>query len=325
MYFQGHNSSDHRMDPSPNITFIICTYNRADYLDDTLHSLMQQPVEDAVAELLVVNNNSTDHTAQVVEKYLQNANPDSFRVSYFEEKEQGLSFARNCGIREAASENIVFVDDDIRADQHFLENWLFFFENYPDYKAAGGKILVQFDDHKPRWASHYLLSLFGHHDLGIRVRKYPGNKYPFGGNMGFRKSIFNDTGLFDTDLGRKGDQLTANEEKDLFNRIKSLGEPILYLPNALLYHRIGSERATKNYIRKQAEGMGKSVARQTKDSLGLKLIHGSKEILKTAVSLGLFLIYLIGFTPAKGIMLLKFRYWILLGYTSERKNPGKTF
>jgi glycosyltransferase involved in cell wall biosynthesis len=305
------------MDPSPNITFIICTYNRAEYLDDTLHSMSHQSVQNEVAELLVVNNNSTDHTDEIAAKHRENAESTAFKVSYFVETEQGLSFARNRGIKEAASENIVFVDDDIRADQHFIENWIKFFENYPNYNSAGGKILVQFDDHKPKWVSHYLLSLFGHHDLGKKVREYPGNKYPFGGNMGFRKKLFDEAGLFDTDLGRKGDQLTANEEKDLFNRVKSLGEPILYLPKALLHHRIGPERATQDYIRKQAEGMGKSVARQTKGSFKLKLTYVFKEIFKTAVSLGLFLIYLIGFTPAKGTMLLKFRYWILKGYTTE--------
>lgn len=307
------------MDPSPNITFIICTYNRAEYLDDTLHSLMQQPVENVVTELLVINNNSTDNTPGVVAKHRKQVDTTAFRISYFEEAEQGLSYARNRGIREAASNYVVFVDDDVRADQHYIENWINFFENYPNYNAAGGKILVQFDDHKPKWASHYLLSLFGHHDLGKKIREYPGNKYPFGGNMGFRKIIFEQAGLFDTDLGRKGDQLTANEEKDLFNRVKSLGEPILYLPQALLYHRIGPERATKEYIRKQAEGMGKSVARQSKANIQLKLSHTIKEVFKMAVSLGLFLIYLLGLTPAKGFMLLKFRYWIFKGYTSERK------
>lgn len=307
------------MDPSPNITLIICTYNRAEYLDDTLHSLLQQPVENIVTELLVVNNNSTDNTPEVVAKHREQADPSAFRISYFEEAEQGLSFARNRGIKEAASEHIVFVDDDIRAEQHFIENWINFFETYPNYHAAGGQIRVQFDDHKPKWASHYLLSLFGYHNLGKKVREYPGNKYPFGGNMGFRKELFEETGLFDTDLGRKGDQLTANEEKDLFNRVKSLGEPILYLPKALLYHRIGPERATKDYIRKQAEGMGRSVARQAESSPKLKLNHNFKEIFKTAVSLVLFLIYLIRLTPSKGIMLLKFRYWIFHGYTSERK------
>lgn len=311
------------MDPSPNITFIICTYNRAEYLDDTLRSLMQQSIENVVAELLVVNNNSTDNTPEIVEKHHEKADPTAFQISYFVEIEQGLSYARNRGIREASSDNIVFVDDDIRADQYFLKNWINFFESHPKYKAAGGKILVQFDDQEPGWTSHYLLSLFGFHDLGKTIREYPGNKYPFGGNMGFRRSIFNETGLFDTDLGRKGAQLTANEEKDLFQRIRSLGEPILYLPDALLYHRIGPERATKDYIRRQAEGMGKSVARQAKGSFKLKLIHVIKELFKTTVSLGLFLIYLMGFTPAKGIMLLKFRYWILIGYLHER-NLGWT-
>ncbi|MFP8490143.1 glycosyltransferase [Gracilimonas sp. Q87] len=304
------------MNKDLNITFIICTYNRAAYLDDTLHSMLQQNFNEGSVEILVVDNNSEDDTDVIVKNFMDRDASSRITISYCLEKEKGLSHARNRGINEAKTDNLVFIDDDILATKGFISNWLSFFQNYGEFNAAGGKIHVQFDESKPKWASHFLLSLFGHHNLGNKIKSYPPNKYPFGGNMGFRRHIFSKAGKFNTDLGRKGKKLTANEEKDLFNRIKALDEPILYLPDAALYHRIGEERATKEYIRKQAEGMGRSISTQVQGSSKRKVKHFLTEIFKTSVSLGLFVVYLFGFSPSKGFMLLKFRYWILQGYLS---------
>lgn len=305
------------MDISANITFIICTYNRADYLDDTLNSLLQQDIKNASVEILIVDNNSKDDTRSIVQKYTDTPSGSSFSVAYCLEETQGLSHARNRGIIESQSENIVFLDDDILVADGFIRSWHHFFTDYPDNNAAGGKIHVQFDAKRPKWVSHFLLSMFGHHNQGNHIKPYPSGKYPFGGNMGFRKQLFAKVGMFNTELGRKGKTLTANEEKDLFNRIKAIGESILYLPDAALYHRIGEDRATKEYIRKQAEGMGRSMAIQTQGSIKMKGRHYMVESFKFLVSMGLFLVYLIGLRPAKGVTLIQFRYWIFKGYHSS--------
>jgi len=58
------------MSQQPVVTFIICSYNRAEYLDDTLQSLQEHASSGGPAyELLVVDNNSTDQTAEVAQKY----------------------------------------------------------------------------------------------------------------------------------------------------------------------------------------------------------------------------------------------------------------
>ncbi|MEX2478146.1 MAG: glycosyltransferase [Gracilimonas sp.] len=305
------------MESIPNITFIICTFNRAHYLDDTLQSILQQKTYSQIIEILVVDNNSTDNTYSIFQKHRDSTKTDNFILSYCKEREQGLSYARNRGISESKSENIVFLDDDVSLTKNFLKNWLHFFKTYPDYKAAGGKIIVRFDTKKPNWVSHFLLTLFGHHNLGNSIKPYPSNKHPFGGNMGFRKAIFLKTGIFNTYLGRKGEELTSNEEKDLFNRIKSENEPILYLPNTTLYHRIGAERLTLSYIKRQANGLGKSIAIEVHGSTKRTLNHFLNELFKTFVSLALLIVYTLGLRPAKGITLLKFRYWVLQGFLEK--------
>jgi GT2 family glycosyltransferase len=166
--------------------------------------------------------------------------------------------------------------------------------------------------------SYFLLPLLGHHDLGDTPKKYPPNKYPFGGNMGFRKSLFEKTGLFNTDLGRKGKELNAAEEKELFMRIRKLSTPIYYLPNAFLYHRVDSSRLTVDFIRKQAMGLGRSMKLQLQDStfttfLKTWMIEAGKFLATIPIALG----YILGLKSAKAKMLFRFRRWIWTGYKSQ--------
>jgi glycosyltransferase involved in cell wall biosynthesis len=306
----------------PVITFIICSYNRAHYLDDTLHSLLKSH-NDPDFELLVVDNNSEDETSEVVKKYQKSINKDGKPIRYIKETKQGLSHARNRGIDEADAPYIVFLDDDICASESLIPAWISFFDENPNAVAAGGKIQVQFDAPRPSWMSHFLLPLLGHHDLGASPNTYPKDKYPFGGNMGFKKSVFEEVGYFDTNLGRKGKSLNAGEEKELFRRIRENHNDIYYVPDAFLYHRVGADRLTKDYIRKQALGLGQSMHFRLREaSTPLKLKNWLSEVVKLVGSIPLAIGYLLALQPAKAIMLFQFRKWIWEGYQANKSPNG---
>lgn len=304
----------------PVVTFIICSYNRANYLNDTLHSLLyNQP--NSNFELLVIDNNSDDQTPEVVKKYQKSINKDGKPLRYIKETKQGLSHARNRGIREAKAPYVIFLDDDIRTSESLIPAWISFFENHPNAIAAGGKIHVQFDAPRPSWMSHFLLPLLGHHDLGSSSQKYPKNKYPFGGNMGFKKSIFENIEPFNPNLGRKGESLNAGEEKELFRRIRNEYNDIFYVPDAFLYHRVGEDRLTKKYIRKQAQGLGQSMRLQLRNASTLqKSTNWLSEAMKFWGSFPLALGYLFILQPAKATMLFQFRRWIWEGYFETSGN-----
>jgi glycosyltransferase involved in cell wall biosynthesis len=264
--------------------------------------------------LLVVDNNSTDETPEVVQQH-QKKNPvQDIQICYVKEKNQGLSHARNRGIEEANAPIIVFVDDDIRASKNYINSWIHFFEGHPDVNAAGGKIHVQFDDPRPDWMSSYLLPLLGLHDFGTSIKPYRKTDYPFGGNMAFKADIFDEYGTFNTDLGRIGSDLKASEEKELFRRLQQDDLTISYVPDALLYHRVNSSRLTKDYIRRQAIGLGQSIALQLKHASGWLIISTMmKEIGKWAATVALFVFYGLKLRLSKGVTLFQFRYWILKG------------
>ena len=101
------------------ITVILCTYNRCESLSMALESVALSSLPASVEwDVLVVDNNSRDLTRPVVEKFCQRF-PKRFK--YVFEARQGKSFALNRGIREAAGDVLVFIDDDITVEP----NWLF--------------------------------------------------------------------------------------------------------------------------------------------------------------------------------------------------------
>lgn len=303
----------------PKISFIICTYNRAEYLQDSVETLLQNEANPEYYQLLIIDNNSADETKAIVQE-AQASYPDH-NISYITETKQGLSHARNRGIEESDCPIIVFVDDDVMVPENYIDSWLEFWKMKPNAKCAGGKIEVQFDDPRPSWMSYFLLPLLGHHDNGSKLTTYGKNAYPFGGNMGFKSSIFDQFGNFDTELGRKGKELKASEEKELFQRIKKAGVGIFYVPKAKLFHRVNKSRLTEEYIKEQAIGLGESIAIQNRHkSSATKLSWAITEFLKWMTSLLLFLPYTLSLQTSKAVMLLKFRRWILDGYQSFEKN-----
>jgi len=98
------------------ISVIVCTYNRASYLQKTLTSFFEQTCLGAVDhELLVIDNNSSDDTPQVVEEF--KARPGA---RYIFERRQGLCCARNRGVAESRGEIVAFLDDDVIVDKNWL-------------------------------------------------------------------------------------------------------------------------------------------------------------------------------------------------------------
>lgn len=309
------------MAASPFISIVICTYNRADYLRDSLHSLLPTPAASSLYEVLIIDNNSSDHTALVAEDIIE-AYPNK-QIRYVKELQQGLSHARNRGINEARAPILLFLDDDITANPDFIPAWLNFFEQHPEAAGGGGKIHVQFDDPRPKWMSHFLLPLLGHHDLRSTSKPYPAGKYPFGGNMAFRCEVFEQYGTFDTELGRKGKQLFASEEKEFYNRLPR-NTNIFYVPKASLKHRVNSQRLTPSYIKKQALGLGKSIAVQMQNAPAQDKIRAlANELFKILATIFLCVGYSLMLQFSKASMLIKFRRWIWKGYRElNSSNPS---
>lgn len=304
------------MQTEPRITIAICTYNRAPYLQDTLDDLAVQDAPAEETEIVVINNNSKDDTRKVGETF-ETLHPGiNFRMVV--EKRQGLSHARNRAIEEARAPVLLFIDDDVLLTPSYIRTVLTHLDTYPDVRCAGGRILVSFDDQaggqRPAWIPSELMPMFGLHDLGDKIKPYPKGNFPRGGNMLIFKSLFDQFGTFDTRLGRTGSKLLGSEEKAFFEHIRNKGATLCYWPGMELTHRIGSDRLTENYLRKQSAGIGESEGRRVRNS-GRKILgKGLSETGKILISLILSLGYLLKGEFKAALFLMKFRIWVLQGF-----------
>jgi glucosyl-dolichyl phosphate glucuronosyltransferase len=231
-----------------DICIIICTYNRAAVLRESLDSFlrMQRPF-DSTVQVLVVDNNSNDETGAIIQEFCRRA-PELIR--YIKEPVQGLSFARNSGIRASEADLIAFVDDDV----YFDEGWLL--EILDAFRATGamcvgGRSIPHFEAGKPSWISTELLILYGATNSGVAVKQMKFPEHPFGLNMAFRREVFARVGQFNTALGRIKSSLLSNEEVELFFRIDKANLPVFYTPSAIIYHRIPAPRSRKSWILKR--------------------------------------------------------------------------
>lgn len=301
----------------PGLSIIICTYNRSKYLVQVLESLAIQQPATGDYEIIVIDNNSTDNTEAICTNFRDSHNDIPF--CYFKEKKQGLSHARNRGIAEAHGAILAFIDDDAIAGPEYIRNLMAFYRENPQVEATGGKIIPKFEGSEPNWLTPYLSPLLSIQNLGDKPIPYGRRKFPFGANMAFRKEVFLHYGTFDTDLGRKGESLAGAEEKDLLYRIKAAKKSIFYLPDAWVHHVIPEARLTRGFIRKLAVGIGYTAyIRSSKSSKIAYFYSIMNELFKWIVSLGLFLLYLTTLKPAKGNMLVYFRFYVTSGLVGKR-------
>jgi glycosyltransferase involved in cell wall biosynthesis len=243
------------------ISVVLCTYNRAQRLKRTLESLanMARPREEPW-ELVIVDNNSRDETKAVVEEFSRTGR---IETRYVFEGRQGLSFARNVGIAEARGDIVTFTDDDVTVDSQWLSAvWNAFAQT--DCLGVGGRIVPVWSCARPRWLeedSRYPLmtGVILRFDLGDERRRL--TTPPFGANMSFRRAAFEKYGLFRTDLGRTGTQLTGGEDTEFGRRLLSGNETLVYDPQAVIYHPVEPERLRRRYFRSWYFNYGRGLVR----------------------------------------------------------------
>ena len=301
------------------LTAIICTYNRARYVGKLLESIAANDLAKTEYELLLVDNNCTDNTREVCEAFAA-AHPDVI-FRYTTESEQGLSAAKNRGIKEAKGDIIVYIDDDALVDPWYLRTYAEWFATHPETMACGGPIEPLYETSEPDWMTPYTKALLtAWMNYGEKVREYPRGRYPGGGNAAYRKEVFEQVGGFNTALGRKGGNLMGSEEKDIFDKMHTLNMQILYLPEPVLHHCIPQAKLEKPYFDRLTLQMGISERQRT---LAISKFKYIKRLFSEAVKWGgtivLLCLYTISFHPVKGWKLVAVRKNVtkgLLGLTS---------
>jgi glycosyltransferase involved in cell wall biosynthesis len=247
--------------PPLDATLIIATYNRAVLLDETLGSIRALHVPGRRWDVVVVDNNSTDHTRAVVERH---APGFPVPLRYLFEARQGRSSALNAGIAASQSSVIAMTDDDVRVEPGWLDAVCDALSN-PSIVYVGGPVMPIWETPPPEWLDLTRGDLWGTiaiQDHGARPFIYEdARKVPLGANMAARRSMFASIGGFRTDLGRStGKRVMGQEVPELLIRARAAGLRGLYVPAMRVHHHVPSRRLTRAYFRRWWFGKGVSRA-----------------------------------------------------------------
>jgi len=232
------------------ISVIICTHNRYQRLAKTLNSLVDMALPQSIEwDAIVVDNNSSDNTREVVQGDFCSRYPGRFH--YIFEPRPGKSYALNTAVQQAQGDILVFTDDDVVAEKNWLQNLTSGLHD-SEWAGAGGRVLGEWECPPPRW-----LALKGRYSLGDTLALFDRgseahelSENPFGANMAYRKAMFEKYGGFRTDLGpRAGSQdPQKSEDAEFGRRLLNAGERLRYEPAAVVHHWVPENRLKKDYF-----------------------------------------------------------------------------
>ncbi|MSQ38107.1 MAG: glycosyltransferase family 2 protein [Chitinophagaceae bacterium] len=295
------------------LSIVICSYNRASYISGALDSLYNQSAGLDNFEAIIVDNNSTDNTAEVFKQWRSSHANGSF--TYLTETKQGASFARNTGAKGAKGQWLCFMDDDAIANSNYVENIIKHIKTKPEAIGFGGRIIPKYIPSEPEWMSYYVSSLVGNFDYAPTACAFENGKYPLESNMIVKKDIYDSIRGFNTQLpGVVGTLRIGGEGKELFYKLLALGHTIYYDPAICVHHVVEVKKLTPEYMYRVASGIGRGEKTRT-----LSISKGSyfKKIIEYLFKLGAAFVigfkYLLQCKPAKTWPIIQFRIDALKG------------
>lgn len=212
---------------NPLISVIIPCYNRADMVGEAMDSILQQDYKHH--EIIVVNDGSTDDLESALSPYLE-------KIIYLDKKKnEGVSAARNDGVKISTGRYITFLDsDDVWLPNKSKSQLELLEKNNASGMAVGACSYIDINQN-PILSSTYPLKSITYNDLAI-FTAIPGST----SNVLIRKSVLDDVGCFDTDIH-------AGEDRDLWMRI-AYKYPISIVSEPTVLIRVhDTERVNRSY------------------------------------------------------------------------------
>jgi len=264
------------------ISVIICTYNRAELLANSLQTLCEQTINKSDYEVLVVDNNSQDSTPNLTKTFCRNY-PN---IRYFLETRQGLSHARNRGWQEAKGLYVAYVDDDCKMPTQWLTIAMKIIDRIAP-AAFGGPAYAFYNSPKPYWWK----DSYGTYQQCQVPRPLRRLEYLKGNNIFFRREVLEGMNGFDVRLGMSDKKLGYHEETELQIRIRDAmpDELIYYDPELHVYHLVRPETMTSRWILNSCFASGR-YSYNAFQSINPKIVRLTKLqlLIKACVTLFLF-------------------------------------
>jgi glycosyltransferase involved in cell wall biosynthesis len=231
------------------ISAIICTYNRETLLPLCLEALVNQTLDDATFEVIVVDNNSTDRSPAIAAEFSKTHS----NMRAVLETKQGLSAARNRGLAEAQAPIAAFTDDDAIPAADWLERLVARFDTLgEEFVAVGGEIDPVWEGGKPDWLEGDILNHAVSASLrwSRRARELSNSEFLIEANSAYRIAPIVERGGFPEALGRIGNILLSGENA-VNNVLAQDGYRFFFDPEIRVKHNIAKSRLTKEWFRRR--------------------------------------------------------------------------
>jgi len=224
---------------------IITTLNRAKIIPMCMDSLISQNFPKSDYEIIIINN-STDNTEEVIEKYIEDY--PEVNIKYYYIPKPGQVYARQIGILAAQNEILSFTDDDAILCPDWLKEINNVFEINNEVAGVAGKIKIKWDETPPEWIHEYE-NFLGKLNYGDEI-KYEKGLYMNAGNLHIKKDILIDVGGFNPEM--VGEWLMGDGETGLWVRLKKYNHIIGWAPKAIMEHyQIAKKNATVGDIKRR--------------------------------------------------------------------------
>lgn len=232
------------------ITIALCSYNRAERLPPLVASLRAQKC-DMPFDILIVDNNSTDNTQQVLASL---TTQEGAPLRYVREIQQGIPFARNRALQECLnSEYMIFMDDDEIPNPGLLQAALRCLKD-DGAECAGGRVKVCFGEGmRPNWLGDDLLGFLAEVDYGDDAFWITSESTPiWTANVAYRMSIFKERpGLrFNNRYNRLGKGIGGGSDLIMFRDMLALNIKMRYCPEMAVDHYVEEWRLKRRYFLK---------------------------------------------------------------------------
>ena len=239
------------------ISVIIPTRDRADLLKLALRSLAKQALPPA--EVIVIDNGSRDNTREVAEQ-------SPITVRYFYDESPGLHRGRNFGAREAKSDILTYLDDDVECFPTLLSTMARAFEQNPDIALIGGKCLPRHHvtELPPWFVRMWMPNAEGERTLWYLslcdFGEHPRLVCPYcviGCNFSIRRSVLLEAKGFHPDNVPSGcKRFRGDGETYVSHFVEANGHKALYHPDASIYHHVTCNRMNFDYMCRRAYDQG---------------------------------------------------------------------
>ena len=244
------------------ISVVVCCYNSAPRIKDTLQYLAKQNVGIIPAEVILVNNNSSDDTVAIAVACWKEFNV-GIPLRIIDEYTPGLSSARHTGITNAMYEYIVFCDDDNWLSENYLCAAFTTLKSDVNIGAVGGMGEPVYEVNPPdivtQNVNQYAVGAQAQDSGDITQSK----GYLYGAGIAIRKSVYNylfQAGFAFTLEGRKGNILTSGEDFELCQAMILARYKIYYNRTLTFQHYLTKNRLTLEYLIRMNKGFGYSIA-----------------------------------------------------------------